>query len=625
MRRCSALFAALLALATPARAQPTIMSALQARDFTAAEALARAVPDPLAAKLARYLRLLAPHQASAQELGAFIAANPAWPQQKLLQTRLSEATAAITDDATALTVCEAYVPHAATALLRCAAAERAAGHAPQAADLARQAWIAGITGAAAEAAFLQQWGSALDANTQWQRFDALAWRNDPAAAAQVARVDPARQALAAARVALRRNDPAAADLLASVPQTQQSDPVLLLERTRWLRCNGSLAAAAALWRNSVSVAEKTVAASKRAAFWNEREKLGRLLLQQDDAAGAYFLADDAAAAGDEATEAHFLSGWIALEKLHDRGRATAHFQAIAATAQAVITQARAWYWLGRAAPDDAAAKSDFAHAAAFPTTYYGQRAAAQLGGQIAERILALPEPTPVPAAAQAFDASELIHAAMMLHDWGDASDSRRFLLQYMQANQAVPAIVLTARRALALGFPDVAVAAARMAGHAGIALPHLGWPAPFQPPGGVPAPLALALMRQESSFDAAVVSNAGAHGLMQLLPATARQIDAGLHESAADLADPNTNMRIGVAYLHRLLDEFDGVQPYALAAYNAGPRRAREWIAANGDAAATNDPDAMIDWIEQIPFAETRNYVQRVLESTEVYQTFEAQ
>jgi soluble lytic murein transglycosylase len=618
-----ALLAALLA--TPAHAQSPIMQAVQAKDFTAADTLARAMPDPLAAKLVRYLRLLAPQQATAQELGDFIAANPTWPQQKLLQTRLSDATAAIADDAAARTICEAYVPHGDTALLRCAAAERAAGHATQAADLARQAWRAGITGADAAAAFLQQWGSDIDTETQWQRFEILAWRNDPAAVAQAERVDPSRQALANARVALRRNDPAAADALAAVPEVQQSDPILLLERARWLRGNNNLAAAIALWRDTVSPAEKAAPAARRAAFWSERERLARLLLQQNDDAGAYFLANDAQATADQQGDAQFLSGWIALEKSHDRARATAHFQALAASAQAIITQARAWYWLGRAAPDGATAKIDFARAAAFPTTFYGQRAAARIDGEIAARILALPEPAPVPAAAQAFDASELVHAAIILHDWGDAPGARRFLLQYLQANQALPAIVLTARRALALGLPDVAVAAARMAGHGGTALPHLGWPAPFQPPEGVPPPLALGRMRPESSFDAGIVSSAGAHGLMQLLPATARQIDGTLREPAADLADPNTNMRLGVAYLHRLLDEFDGAQPYALAAYNAGPRRVRDWIAINGDAAATNNPDVMIDWIEQIPFAETRNYIQRVLESTEIYQAFAAQ
>jgi soluble lytic murein transglycosylase len=110
-----------------------------------------------------------------------------------------------------------------------------------------------------------------------------------------------------------------------------------------------------------------------------------------------------------------------------------------------------------------------------------------------------------------------------------------------------------------------------------------------------------------------------------LLPGTARQIDAGLGDPAVLLSDPAANMRVGVAYLRDLLTKFDNVRPYALAAYNAGPRHVREWIDDNGDAAASPDPDAMVDWIEEIPFAETRNYVQRVLEGTQIYQAYAAQ
>jgi soluble lytic murein transglycosylase len=176
-------------------------------------------------------------------------------------------------------------------------------------------------------------------------------------------------------------------------------------------------------------------------------------------------------------------------------------------------------------------------------------------------------------------------------------------------------LVLTARTASALGLPDVAVLVARLAGRHGVVLPHLGWPTPYQPAPGAEAPLVLGLMRQESSFDPAIVSAAGAVGLMQLMPETARQVGG---QSVA-LTDPPTNMRLGVVYLQRLLAQFDNAVPYAVAAYNAGPRHVHDWIATNGDAAAAGRNDDMLDWIEQIPFGETRNYVQRVLENRAVY------
>jgi len=594
----------LFSILSPARAQPST--------------------DPLAAKLAEYFRLLTPGQSNAAEIGKFIADNPTWPQQKLLHQRLSEAVASIADDTEARAVCEAYVPAGDTALVRCAVAERAGGHTAQAVALARQAWVAGLAASNQEAAFLQAWAGALDADTQWRRFDALAGGNVSAAQRQIARLDPQRRALAAARLALHRNDPAATDLLASVPPAQRNDPVLLLDQASWLRANDNTAAALSLWRTEVAAAEPLAPPDRRAAFWPERERLARALLKQGDAEGAYFLADDAHVPADQAADALFLGGWIALRKLHDPARATLHFQDLAASSPAVITQGRAWYWLGRAAPNDAAAHADYAKAAVYTTSYYGQLAAARLDGQVSARILALPEPAIVPAAEAKFDTAELVHAAVLLAATGDEQNARKFLRREADEEPNASISQLTARRALSLGLPDVAVQAARIAGRLGTALPHLGWPAPYQPPPGVPAPLALGVMRQESSFDPTVISGAGAYGLMQLLPGTARQIDATI-TNPAELTIPATNMRLGVAYLRHLLDQFGNVRPYALAAYNAGPRHVREWLADNGDAAASQDPDGMIDWIEMIPFGETRNYVQRVLEGAEIYNAYSPQ
>jgi len=599
-------------------AQSPIQQAIQARAWPLADMLARQSPDPLAAKLVRYERLLTPGQATAQEIGDFIAENPTWPQLPTLRRRLSDAVAAITDDEAARVVCDAYTPTGADALARCAAAERAGGHTAEAANLAREAWAAGLTTPSAAAAFLATWSDAIDPATDWQRFDRLAWANDPAAAQQAPRVDPARRALAQARLALRRNDPTAAAALAAVPPPQRADPTLLLEQARWLRGNDDTTGALALWRTQAAAAEPAAPPERRGAFWTERERLARLLLASGDAQSAYFLADDTSAGPDQAPDAFFLAGWIALRKLHQTSRATAHFQALATVSRAVITQGRAYYWLGRAAENDEAAKIAYARAAAFPTSFYGQLAAARLDGAPTARIRALPDPQLPAGASQQFDTAELVHAATLLLDWGDRADAARFLLRHAGAHPDATTAELTARRAIALELPDVAVQVARLAGKSGIALPHLGWPDPYPPPPGPDADLILGIIRQESSFAPTVASGAGAVGLMQLMPGTARKIQPGVSNAA--LTDPGTNMRIGIAYLESLLEQFNNFRPYAAAAYNAGPRHVREWIAANGD--AEQNEDAMVDWIEQIPFSETRNYVQRVLEGAAVYQAF---
>jgi soluble lytic murein transglycosylase len=429
--------------------------------------------------------------------------------------------------------------------------------------------------------------------------------------------------LAAARLALRRGDPTALDFLPAVPQSLRADPTLLLAQARYLRRSHADSAALDLWRSVLPQAEAASPAAQRGAFWVERDALSRNLLAAGDAESAYFLADDAALPPDQAVESRFLAGWIALRRLRDPAQARPHFQALAAGARSAITQARAFYWLARAAPDPAAAARAYAQAAAWPLTYYGQQALRAGGASaqdVATRIVAIGDP-PVSAAAQmAFDATELARAAGILVAWDDPRRAADFLLQLVQKPADDADLALAARLALRLGLPDVAVQAARLAGRDGVVLAASGWPASVQPPvGPVQAPLVLGLIRQESSFDPQIVSAAGAHGLMQLMPQTAQQLARGLHVAAGPLSDPGVNMRLGTAYLAALLEKFGGVVPYAVAAYDAGPRRVQDWIAANGDAAATGDPAAMIDWIEQIPYAETRNYVQRVLEGAAIY------
>ena len=199
--------------------------------------------------------------------------------------------------------------------------------------------------------------------------------------------------------------------------------------------------------------------------------------------------------------------------------------------------------------------------------------------------------------------------------------AKPFLLRADELAVSAGQRALAARFAADLGLPDQAVAIARRAGRDGVVLADAGWPRPVSPPEGVVEPaVALGLIRQESSFDTGAASPVGARGLMQLMPATAAAVAKRLSIPAsvpALTADPAYNMRLGTAYLQGLLDEFGGALPLALAGYNAGPHRVRSWLAANGDPVAGGVD--MVDWIEMIPFNETRNYVQRVIENVVIY------
>jgi soluble lytic murein transglycosylase len=172
-----------------------------------------------------------------------------------------------------------------------------------------------------------------------------------------------------------------------------------------------------------------------------------------------------------------------------------------------------------------------------------------------------------------------------------------------------------------LGLTDITVVFTRRLGRDGIMPPMQGWPVPVEPPPVLDPAVSLAIMRQESNFDAGIVSPSGARGLMQLMLATAQSVAHRLGEFTSSVlltTDPGHNMRMGTAYLREVLEKFDNSVPLAAAAYNAGPHRVAQWLIDNGDPRVGDA--SMIDWIEMIPFNETRNYVQRVLENVVVYQ-----
>ncbi len=611
--------AVLLLVPMPVLAQTPMLLALRAQAWPAAYALAAG--DTLADKLVTLIRLLNSGQASAVEIDGFMRANPTWPDQDRLGRRYDDALADEPDEARLTGLCAARLPASGQALLRCAEAWAASGNAARASAAARRGWTALQAPPDEEAAALLRWGGVLTQADQKARYDTLEATDTDAARRQIGRLGPADRALATARLAFRLRDPDALATLTAIPSGLRSDPALLLAEARYLRRSNADQAALALWRSTLIAVEAASPPDRRAGFWAERDALARRLLDTGDDADAYTLADDRALPPDQALDARFLAGWIALRRLHEPADARRQFAAMAEGAHAVITRARAYYWLARAETGQDAARAARARAAALPTTYYGQLAARE-SGQADEatmaQIAALRDPPGIAGALAALEGTDLARAADRLASWQDPRRAADFLRQMLVSCPGAAERAAVARMALRLGLPDVAVQAARLTGRDGVVLAQSGWPAPVQPPAGpVPGSLALAVMRQESSFDPGAASAAGAHGLMQLMPGTAAQIARAQHVPAGPLSDPAVNMRLGTAYLAALLTRFGGTEAYAVAAYNAGPRRVQDWIAANGDAAG--DPLAMVDWIELIPFGETRNYVQRVLENVLVY------
>ena len=419
--------------------------------------------------------------------------------------------------------------------------------------------------------------------------------------------------------AIRGNKNAAA-LLAAVPEAQRSAG-LAFAKARYLRKAGKIREAAAALLAAPAEAAAVVDAD---GWWQERRALSRALLDLGDAATAYALAAGQSG-GSPLTiaDAEFHAGWYALRALGNAPKAAGHFARIVDVAEGPMSRSRAFYWLGRAAEEGGPGEADgyYAQAAAYGATFYGQLAAAKLG----RRALEIAQPKPTGADALAFNRREAVKVIARLEAAGDDTRADHFYRDLAERLTGPGEVALLAARAEARGNHHLALRIGKIAAGRGIDIGLLAHPLGAIPTGADMAEageaLAYAVARQESEFNAAAVSRAGARGLLQLLPATARDMakKRGVDFSADRLtADPGYNATLGAAFLAEQLRRFEGSYVLAIAGYNAGPRRALEWTKRYGDPRGA-DLDTVVDWIERIPFTETRSYVQRVMENYQVY------
>lgn len=630
-----AIFLALPLSPLPATAQPwaseaqrnagrQALAAAQANRFADAESLA-ASADPVARKLVTWMKVQSRTSgATGAEIAAWLAANPDWPLPETIARRAEELLSTDPDDAVVLRHFTRSAPRTIQGAQRFAEALSPNGRGPQAAPMLREAWrSAPPADAPAETAFVERHAQILTADDHWRRFDRLVWDNQAGAASRLLpRLDPNRRAAAEARLALRGDrEPDGASRI--------RDLGVFYERARLLRRRDRDAEAAAIWASAEPL-QAGISAEAARAIWAERQILSRKLLRLGDPQAAYRVATHHGQAqpGEPRQEAEFLAGFIALRRLDNAAGAQRHFALVAEGSASVITRARSAYWEGLALAAmgrEAEARARFQAAARFPVAYYGQLASLALGEtsrQLAARINATALPQPAPDVAQLFGARDLARAAVTLADLGQSDRARMFLLRLEDLSPDATDRWLIARLATVIGRPDHAVWVARRAGADGVVLLEDGWPTPFPiPREGAEAALVNAITRQESNFDLSAVSSANARGPMQLLPATAQSVARRLgipHNTAMLTTDPAHNMRLGSAYIADRISRYAGALPLAAAAYNAGAARVDEWLVTYGDPRLPSGPDAR-EWVELIPFAETRNYVQRVIENTVVY------
>jgi soluble lytic murein transglycosylase len=603
---------------TDRQAYVAAFAAARAADWPAARALAAGAHERLPAKVLLWLELMRDDAARFADIVAFADANPDWPRLGMLRRHAEQVMDDVPDDV-ARAYFAAHPPVTPQGKLRLAAILAGAGERQALAALVRQMWVAPDLGPDDEQAVLSHYADLLRPEDDAQRLDRLLWAGQfSAARREMPRAPADWQRLAEARLAFAGFDDDAEAAFARVPENLRRDPGLVLERVRWYRHHDRL-------DDAVQVLQQPPAELVRpASWWGERDTLVRRLLDEHRDRLAYTLAAwrGLRETGAALVEAEFLSGWIALRRLDDPTAAAAHFTALYKEATLPATAARGAYWLARAA-EARGMREDARHwltlAAAHGLTYYGQLAAARLGGAV-DPVFP-PEPQPPAAEASAFEAGELVRTARLLAALGQGDLARAFVAQV--AATVPPASAdqkLVASLADATGAFDIGITAAKRGGRDGVPWLAEGYPVMRFDHGAVEPPLVLAIARQESGFDVSAVSRADARGIMQLRPETARGVARalGLPFSAGRLtSDAAYNLALGQAFLGRLLDRFGGSYVLAAAAYNAGPARVSQWLDTIGDPRGGGvDP---VDWIEGIPYAETRNYVERVLENLQVY------
>ncbi|MGD0849602.1 lytic transglycosylase domain-containing protein [Bradyrhizobium sp.] len=592
----------------------------QPADATQAEA---AISDPVARKLAEWIILRSDDNgASVERYRAFLSANPSWPSQNFLRRR---GEAALwddhRDDATAWAWFENDSPLSAKGRFSLARAMIGRGDRANAERLVREAWRNDAMSEDTESTALDLFGALLTPGDQKARMDLMLYGSEHEAALRAAkRLGSGEVALAKARIAAYRKAPNTRALLDAVPGELHSDPGYIFSKIQLLRREEKFPEAAQLMLSAPKDPGRLYNLDE---WWVERRLLSRKMLDVGEHRNAYLIARDAALPARDIykTEQEFTAGWIALRFLNDPATAAQHFARIGVGSVNPTTLARAGYWQGRAA--EAAGRSQEAHtayaaAAEQSTSYYGQLARAKLG-------LPQIELNDVPTArGHAVERLEVVRAVQLLYaldereiaipifgDMGDNGDPDVLLGLGELASRYGDArgMLLVGKAALNRGLPfDF------------YAYPVMGIP-PFKSIGpDVEQSIVFAIARQESAFNPAVVSPAQAYGLMQVTPDAGKYV-CKKYGASFDLGrlknDPVYNAALGAAELGGLIEDYRGSYIMTFAAYNAGRGSVKKWIDRYGD---PRDPKVdAVDWVEQIPFAETRNYVQRIMENLQVY------
>jgi soluble lytic murein transglycosylase len=567
---------------------------------------------------------------------SFLTSYRGWPGETSLRKTAERAIDPMTTSPSEVaSYFRAHPPLTASGHARHAFALQALGRVDEARQAARQAWFSGVMPRTDEDRLVGLFSSALTPEDHDRRLETLLANGDTDSARRTLPfASSARRAIYDTRLALQTNAPDASSRLAMVGSAANSDAGILMDRAKWLR------------KGSQSMAARSLLAQPRqlASLPQNPEKWYETLLEFARAAAndrnwstAYQIAsqmDDALPAGadvsresvgtrDHYTSLAWLAGTTALQKLSRPADAATMFVKYARGGRSAQVASKGYYWAGRAAQaagQTMQATSYFTQASAFPELFYGQLALERLGRPVPAPV-AVAAVQPTEADRAAFNSNPLVEAARHLAQTGNWEDQSLFVRALAEAKNERER-VLAAELSRQIARPDLGVWLARNARNDGTPFyVRAAYPEVQIPPAQSSLwSLSHGIIRQESSFDRAAVSHAGARGMMQLMTPTARET-AGKLGASYDFGrltgDPSYNIMLGSAYFESLMNYWGGYAPLAVASYNAGAGNVRKWVRENGDPRMPHVD--VVNWIEEIPFSETRGYVQRVLENAVVY------
>jgi peptidoglycan lytic transglycosylase len=590
-----------------------------------ATAIGKTIGDPAAQKLVEWFILRHPDgEANFNRFAAFIADNPHWPSIGLFRRRAEGRLWQERSDAATVRRFMAGQPTSAKGRFALARVLLAEGDRDGAARLVREAWRSDELSDRAESEAFETFRDLLTPEDHRARMDKRIGAKDFSGASRAARrLGDDDRSIVKACAAVAANATKALDLLDAVATEARQDLGYTLCRINWMVRRDRLEDATRLM---LAAAPETMALQDTDEWWRQRRILARKLLDQGKFQTAYDVVRDAAPPANEYYRAdfHFMPGWIALRYLNDPLTARAHFAHIDDGASNPIVLARANYWRGRAAEaigENDQMRASYQAAARYPTAYYGQLARAKLGlDKIELRLPLQPDPVNVPAALD-----ELVCATDMLYTLGERDVVLYFVTDLAEQSVDVAALAalgeLTGRRNDARAMLQIGKAALGR----GLALDPYAFPTIGVPPHSPIGPqidrsIIYSVARTESAFDQRDKSPANAVGLMQVTPEAGRDTAKRFgvsYDWERMVSDPVYNTQMGAAELSALLQDYKGSHIMTFAGYNAGRGRVREWVKQRGD---PRDPNVdAIDWVERIPFSETRNYVQRVMENLQVY------